>query len=64
MKYNYLLLLGLHLIPKTLKLTNLDLLELGDKLNIEIDSQTQAIVDTVERVLAQRGLTDSLNSAG
>lgn len=54
----------LHLIPETLKLTNLDLLELGDKLNIEIDSQTQAIVDTVERVLAQRGLTDSLNSAG
>lgn len=54
----------LHLIPETLKLTNLDLLELGDKLNIEIDSQTQAIVDTVERVLAQRGLTNSLNSAG
>ncbi|EDP98734.1 riboflavin synthase [Shewanella benthica] len=54
----------LHLIPETLKLTNLDLLELGDKLNIEIDSQTQAIVDTVERVLAQRGLTDSLNSVG
>ena len=26
----------------------------GDALNLEIDSQTQAIVDTVERVLDQR----------
>ncbi|AQS36271.1 riboflavin synthase alpha chain [Shewanella psychrophila] len=47
----------LHLIPETLKLTNLDRASVGDKLNIEIDSQTQAIVDTVERVLAQRGIT-------
>ncbi|QFU22749.1 riboflavin synthase subunit alpha [Shewanella eurypsychrophilus] len=46
----------LHLIPETLKLTNLDAVAVGERLNIEIDSQTQAIVDTVERVLAQRGL--------
>ncbi|BAJ02278.1 riboflavin synthase [Shewanella violacea] len=46
----------LHLIPETLKLTNLDVIQLGDILNIEIDSQTQAIVDTVERVLALRGI--------
>ncbi|WP_299805231.1 riboflavin synthase subunit alpha [uncultured Shewanella sp.] len=44
----------LHLIPETLKLTNLDSYVKGDKINIEIDSQTQAIVDTVERVLAKR----------
>ncbi|GIU33223.1 riboflavin synthase subunit alpha [Shewanella colwelliana] len=44
----------LHLIPETLKLTNLDSYAEGDEINIEIDSQTQAIVDTVERVLAQR----------
>ncbi|RTR37555.1 riboflavin synthase subunit alpha [Shewanella canadensis] len=44
----------LHLIPETLKLTNLDDLKVGGSLNIEIDSQTQAIVDTVERVLAKR----------
>ncbi len=44
----------LHLIPETLKLTNLDEAIVGEYLNIEIDSQTQAIVDTVERVLAQR----------
>ncbi|MCL1123218.1 riboflavin synthase subunit alpha [Shewanella surugensis] len=44
----------LHLITETLRLTNLEQYQQGDTLNIEIDSQTQAIVDTVERVLAQR----------
>lgn len=44
----------LHLIPETLRLTNLGDAKIGDHFNIEIDSQTQAIVDTVERVLAQR----------
>ncbi|GGI85404.1 riboflavin synthase subunit alpha [Shewanella gelidii] len=45
----------LHLIPETLNLTNLDQCKVGDELNIEIDSQTQAIVETVERVLAAKG---------
>ncbi|KIO35265.1 riboflavin synthase [Shewanella sp. cp20] len=44
----------LHLIPETLEITNLDEVSVGTMLNIEIDSQTQAIVDTVERVLAKR----------
>ncbi|QYJ77420.1 riboflavin synthase subunit alpha [Shewanella acanthi] len=44
----------LHLIPETLKLTNLSQCQVGDELNIEIDSQTQVIVETVERVLARR----------
>ncbi|QSX31694.1 riboflavin synthase subunit alpha [Shewanella cyperi] len=44
----------LHLIPETLRLTNLSEVSEGDWLNIEIDSQTQTIVDTVERVLAAR----------
>ncbi|QYJ80754.1 riboflavin synthase subunit alpha [Shewanella aegiceratis] len=44
----------LHLIPETLEITNLDKVSVGTMLNIEIDSQTQAIVDTVERVLAKR----------
>ncbi|MCG9746551.1 riboflavin synthase subunit alpha [Shewanella sp. Isolate8] len=44
----------LHLIPETLEITNLDEASVGAMLNIEIDSQTQAIVDTVERVLAKR----------
>ncbi|OCG13496.1 riboflavin synthase subunit alpha [Gilliamella sp. App6-5] len=44
----------IHLIPETLAITTLDAKKVGDKVNIEIDSQTQAIVDTVERVLAAR----------
>ncbi|MCH1931138.1 riboflavin synthase subunit alpha [Shewanella sp. A25] len=44
----------LHLIPETLKLTNLSQCQVGDELNIEIDSQTQVIVETVERVLVRR----------
>ncbi|MCX8712005.1 riboflavin synthase subunit alpha [Gilliamella sp. B3464] len=44
----------LHLIPETLAITTLDSKKIGDHVNIEIDSQTQAIVDTVERVLAAR----------
>ncbi|SHG89874.1 riboflavin synthase [Ferrimonas marina] len=45
---------NLHLIPETLQLTTLSERQVGDRLNIEIDSQTQTIVDTVERVLAAR----------
>ncbi|WP_315710499.1 riboflavin synthase subunit alpha [Brenneria uluponensis] len=40
-----------HLIPETLNRTTLGQKRLGDRVNIEIDPQTQAIVDTVERVL-------------
>jgi len=41
-----------YLIPETRTLTTLDNKVVGSLYNIEIDSQTQAIVDTVERVLA------------
>jgi len=44
----------INLIPETLAITTLDSKKVGDRVNIEIDSQTQAIVDTVERVLAER----------
>ena len=44
----------LHLIPETLRVTNLDGMKPGTKLNIEIDHQTQVIVDTVERYMASR----------
>ena len=44
-----------HLIPETLARTNLGWVRAGWPTNIEIDPQTQAIVDTVERVLAARG---------
>ncbi|PXY92891.1 riboflavin synthase subunit alpha [Gilliamella apis] len=45
---------NIHLIPETLAITTLDSKKIGDEVNIEIDSQTQAIVDTVERVLATK----------
>lgn len=43
-----------YLIPETLERTTLGAKKLGDRVNIEIDPHTQAIVETVERVLAQR----------
>lgn len=43
-----------HLIPETLQRTTLGSKRLGERVNIEIDPQTQAIVDTVERVLEKR----------
>jgi riboflavin synthase len=42
------------LIPETIERTTLGLLSVGGLVNVEIDSQTQAVVDTVERVLAER----------
>ena len=45
---------GIHLIPETRELTTFGRVMVGDSLNLEIESQTQAIVDTVERVLEQR----------
>jgi riboflavin synthase len=43
-----------NLIPETLARTNIAARRPGDRVNIEIDPQTQAVVDTVERVLAAR----------
>ncbi len=40
-----------NLIPETLQRTNIGARQPGDRINIEIDPQTQAIVDTVERIL-------------
>lgn len=44
-----------NLIPETLTRTTLGDRVPGDFVNIEIDPQTQAIVETVERVMASRG---------
>lgn len=41
-------------IPETLRATMHGKREIGDRVNIEVDRQTQAIVDTVERILSQR----------
>ena len=45
---------NVNLIPETLQRTNIASREIGDRINIEIDPQTQAIVETVERVLSER----------
>ncbi|MDO4640182.1 MAG: riboflavin synthase subunit alpha [Neisseria sp.] len=42
---------NVHLIPETLRLTLFGVKQAGDSVNIEIDPQTQAIVDTVERIM-------------
>lgn len=38
-------------IPETLRVTTHSGLDVGDRVNLEVDRQTQAIVDTVENVL-------------
>jgi riboflavin synthase len=45
---------SVHLIPETMQRTLFGHRTVGDLINLEIDPQTQAIVDTIERVLAQR----------
>ena len=42
------------LIPETLERTLFGTAKVGDTINLEIDPQTQAIVDTVERYLSSR----------
>jgi riboflavin synthase len=42
-----------HLIPETLRQTTFASLKPGDLINVELDTQTVAIVDTAERIIAQ-----------
>ena len=44
-----------HLIPETLRRTLFGTRQAGDTVNLEIDPQTQAVVDTVSRILAAKG---------
>ena len=46
--------LQVHLIPETLKTTNLDSLVFGNEINLELDQSTVAIVDTTERILKNK----------
>jgi len=41
---------SVYLIPETLRVTHFDNISPGDVVNIEIDSQTQTIVDTLDRL--------------
>ncbi len=45
--------IGVCLIPETTARTTLGRVQVGDRVNIEVDSQTQTIVETVERLLAE-----------
>lgn len=49
-------LFDLHIIPETMRLTTLESKNVGDVVNIEIDSNTQLIVETIERLLAERSV--------
>ena len=42
---------SVHLIPETLRLTTFGNVREGDRINLEVDSQTQAVVDTVRRYM-------------
>lgn len=44
----------LHLIPETLRLTTIGDKQVGDAVNLEIDSTTMMIVETVERMMKER----------
>ena len=45
---------NVNLIPETLQRTNIGSRKQGDRINIEIDPQTQAIVETIERIMEQQ----------
>ena len=45
---------NLHLIPETLAITTIGTKKVGEQVNIEVDSMTQTIVTTVERILEGR----------
>ena len=40
----------LHIIPETLRITTIEKKAIGDRVNIEIDSRTQAVVETILRM--------------
>lgn len=48
------------LIPDTLAKTTLGRIGIGDRVNVEFDSQTQAIVDTVRGMLTDKTLRDQI----
>lgn len=52
------------LIPETIARTTLGTAEVGDRINLEVDQQTQTIVETVERLLNQPEWRLRLNAGG
>lgn len=50
---------SVHLIPETRDVTTFGEVAVGDAINLEVDPQTQAVVDTVKRMLADPTLLNS-----
>jgi riboflavin synthase len=54
---------SVNLIPETLKRTNFDLMAKGDQVNVEVDQQTQVIVDTITNLVKEGMLENMLPTA-
>ena len=52
--------IAVSLIPETLARTTFGRLEVGDRINLEVDSRTQVIVDTVREVLKDESLLEAI----
>ncbi|WP_369854872.1 riboflavin synthase subunit alpha [Candidatus Thalassolituus haligoni] len=51
---------SVHLIPETREVTTFGSVAVGDAINLEVDPQTQAVVDTVTRMLADPAVLSQL----
>lgn len=51
---------SISLIPETIDRTTLGRLSLGDRVNVEVDSQTQTIVETIERVMQDPEMREAM----
>ena len=51
----------LHIIPETIRRTTLAGKEVDSTVNVEIESSTQAVVDTVKKMISKNSLLDSNN---
>ncbi len=50
-----------HLIPETRDVTTFGMVQVGDRINVEVDAQTQAVVETVRRLLADPQMSGLLS---
>ena len=53
---------SISLIPETIERTTLGKLALGERVNVEVDSQTQTIVETIERVMQDPQMREAMMS--
>lgn len=51
---------SVHLIPETREVTTFGTVQAGDAINLEVDAQTQAVVETVKRLLTDPDLSGQL----